>query len=203
MNVKEWRNRIVRRTDFSCDLTHLTKSNGNNNSLDVLIKILKDKKLVGGSGYVCGDTPVVCFQDIPLNSLSENILYEQTLQKKNPEQLHRYDAFGLRFSKTFIYRQGGRPVIYEDTEIAKKFLPKEEYWRIVKLDLSNDDNVIDWTHEREWRVKESLEFDWSDVEIVLSQEHSLQKFIKKCKENDIEDVLEKVKGIITLKSLIF
>lgn len=203
MNVKEWRNRIVRRTDFSCDLTHLTKSNGNNNSLDVLIKILKDKKLVGGSGYVCGDIPVVCFQDIPLNSLSENILYEQILRKKNPEQPHRYDAFGLRFSKTFIYRQGGRPVIYEDTEIAKKFLPKEEYWRIVKLDLSNDDNVIDWTHEREWRVKECLEFDWSDVEIVLSQEHSLQKFIEKCKENDIEEVLDKVKGIITLKSLIF
>lgn len=203
MNVKDWRNRIVRRSDFSCDLTHLTKANDENSSLGVLVKILKDKKLVGGSGFVCGDKPVVCFQDIPLNSLSENILYELLLHKQNPEQPCRYDAFGLRFSKTFIYKMGGRPVIYEETKTAKEFLPKNEYWRIVKLDLSNDENVIDWTHEREWRVKGDLEFEWSDVEIILSQEHSLQKFIKKCKENNIENVLDEVKGIITLKSMIF
>lgn len=203
MDVNEWRKRIVRRTDFSCDLTHLTKSNDENSSLDILVKILKDKKLVGGLGYVCGNAPVVCFQDIPLNSLSENILYEQILRKKNQDQPHRYDAFGLRFCKTFIYKKGGRPVIYEDTEEAKKFLPKDEHWRIVKLDLSNDDNIIDWTHEREWRIKGNLDFEWSDVEIILSQEHSLQKFIQKCKDNGIEDVLNEIKGIITLKSLIF
>ena len=203
MNVNEWRKRIVRRTDFSCDLTHLTKSKDENSSLDVLIKILKDKKLVGGLGYVCGNEPVVCFQDIPLNSLSENILYEQILRKENQSQPQRYDAFGLRFCKTFIYKKGGRPVIYEDTEEAKKFLPKEEHWRIVKLNLSNDDNIIDWTHEREWRIKGNLDFEWSDVEIILSQENSLQKFIRKCKDNGIEDVLNEIKGIITLKSLIF
>mgnify|MGYP003291351292 CR=1 FL=1 len=203
MDVKEWRNRIVRRSDFSCDLTHLTKANGKNSSLDVLVKILKDKKLVGGSGFVCDYKPVVCFQDIPLSSLSENILYEQLLHKQNPKQPCRYDAFGLRFSKTYVYKKGGRPVIYEATKTAKEFLPKNEYWRIVKLDLSDDKNVVDWTHEREWRVKGNLEFEWSDVEIILSQEHSLQQFIKKCKENNIEGVLDEVKGIITLKSLIF
>ena len=46
----------------------------------------------------------------------------------------------------------GRPVIYDKTISAKKYLPENEWWRIVNLDLSDEDRFIDWTHEREWRV---------------------------------------------------
>ena len=50
-----------------------------------------------------------------------------------------------------------RPVIYDDPNIAKQYLKSNEYWRIVNLNLSNDNNFIDWSHEREWRLDGSLE----------------------------------------------
>lgn len=36
--------------------------------------------------------------------------------------------FGLRFSKDFIFKNGGRAVIYNKTDDAKKHLPISEYW---------------------------------------------------------------------------
>lgn len=51
-----------------------------------------------------------------------------------------------------MYKKGGRPVIYDQTIEAKKYLPESQHWRIVNFDLSNDDRLVDWTHEREWRV---------------------------------------------------
>ena len=57
------------------------------------------------------------------------------------------------FPKRYVYNAGGRPVIYEDAEVAERMLPdKRDWWRIVKFDLSNKKKVVDWTHEREWRV---------------------------------------------------
>lgn len=202
MDVKQWHERISRRSDFSCGLVHLTKGTKNRTTIQTLIKILNDKELIGGTGYICGNNSVVCFQDVPLQSLSENIFYEQKLHHEDGNPI-RYSAFGLRFSKDFIYKNGGRPVLYEQTEIAKKILPEEEHWRIVCLDLKNSNNVTDWTHEREWRIKGNLKFEWKDVEILLSQEYDIKRFLEECNKSGIPNILDEVKGIITLKSVLF
>ena len=176
------------------------------------MKILEEKTIIGSTnkiveghqrGFICGNDPVVCFQDVPLYSLSENILLEQHIHEQTPELPRRYSPYGLRFDKRYIFRNGGRPVIYEDTRIAKSFLPKEEYWRIVKLDLESDENIIDWTHEREWRIKGDFHFELSEVEILLSDQSSLKKFNWYCKEKNIENLLNEIKGIVILKSLLF
>lgn len=212
MNDKEWGKRISHRTDISMGLVHLTKGDGELSPLAILMKILEEKTIVGSTnkivdghprGFICGNDPVVCFQDVPLYSLSENILWEQQLHSQVPELPIRYAPFGLRFDKRYIFRKGGRPVIYEKTTAAKSFLPEDEYWRIVKLDLENDDNIIDWTHEREWRIKGDFHFELSEVEILLSDQSSLKKFYKYCKENDMENLLNEIKGIVILKSLVF
>ena len=212
MNDKEWGKRISHRTDISMGLVHLTKGDNGLGPLSVLMKILEEKTIVGSTnktvdghsrGFICGNDPVVCFQDVPLYSLSENILWEQQLHSQIPESPIRYSPFGLRFDKRYIFRNGGRPVIYEKTNIAKTFLPKNEYWRIVRLDLENDDNIIDWTHEREWRIKGDFRFEPNEVEILLSDQYSLKKFYKYCKENDMENLLNEIKGIVILKSLVF
>lgn len=212
MNVKDWGKRISRRSDISMGLVHLTKGNDKLNSFQVLMKILKEQKLIGSTnqtingvprGFICGNDPVVCFQDVPLFSLSENILLEQQMHSDAPTSPIRYTAFGLRFDKRYIFQNGGRPVIYEKTEVAKSFLPNNEYWRIVKLDLDNDDNVIDWTHEREWRIKGDFSFDLNEVEILLSDQDSVNKFYKYCEKKDMLHIFKEIKGIITLKSLVF
>ena len=212
MNVKDWGKRISRRSDISMGLVHLTKGNEKLNSFQVLMKILKEQKLIGSTnqtingvlrGFICGNEPVVCFQDVPLFSLSENILLEQQIHSDTPKVPIRYTAFGLRFDKRYIFQKGGRPVIYEKTEVAKKFLPNDEYWRIVKLDLDNVDNIIDWTHEREWRIKGDFSFDLNEVEILLSDQDSVNKFYKYCEKKDMLHIFKEIKGIITLKSLVF
>lgn len=212
MKVEEWRARISNRTDLTQGLVHLTKPNEELNAFEVLMKILKEKRIIGSTnktvngeqrGFICGKDSAVCFQDVPLLSLSENILHEQRLRHEKPDRSIRYGAFGLRFDKRYIFKKGGRPVLYEVTEIAKSFLPEEEHWRIVKFDLGNTDNLIDWTHEREWRIKGDLDFELKDVEILLSHEFSVTKMYEYCQKNDMLDIFNNVKGIVTLKSLVF
>ena len=212
MNIEDWRRRISRRSDMSEGLVHLTKNDEKHSSLAVLVKILEEKTIVGSTnkivnghtrGFICGNDSVVCFQDVPLYSLAENILLEQHLHKQSPQLPIRYSSFGLRFDKRCIFRSGGRPVIYEKTNIAKDFLPENEYWRIVKLDLDDKDNIVDWTHEREWRIRGDFHFELSEVEVLLSDQNSLKKFNEYCRNRGMENILNEIKGIVVLKSLMF
>lgn len=91
---------------------------------------------------------------------------------------------------------------YEKTETAKKFLPQEEYWRIVRLDLEYSNNIIDWTHEREWRIKGDFNFELNQVEILLSNQNSVKSFYNYCENENMLHIFKEVKGIITLKSLV-
>ena len=125
MNSKEWNKRIARRSDFSSKLVHLTKNHDATSGFGNLFKILTEKKILGStteSGFICGNIPAVCFQDMPLHSIAENIYYEQYLKKNQNSQKHRYTGYGLRFSKEYIYQKGGRPVIYDRTKDAKSYL---------------------------------------------------------------------------------
>ncbi|MGI6585797.1 MAG: DUF2971 domain-containing protein [Lutisporaceae bacterium] len=210
MDKKEWRTRISRRSDFTSGLIHLTKSNvidgKKHSSLDILMKILIEQKLIGSttsSGYINGRIPAVCFQDTPLHSVAENIYYEQQLKNDNDLENYRYTGFGLRFSKEYIFKKGGRPVIYDITEDAKKYLNKENYWRIVNFDLSNKDNFIDWTHEREWRLPGNLDFELSEVEVLIHDNTTYKKFIERCREYKEKDILLEIKSIITMPSILF
>lgn len=210
MKSKEWLQRISRRTDFTAGLVHLTKSRTINgikySSIDILMKILHEQKLVGsttGTAFISGSTPAVCFQDVPLFSVAENIYYEQNLKEKTEAENYRYTGFGLRFSKDFIYKKGGRPVIYDKLEEAKKYLHKDDYWRIVSLDLSNKKNYIDWIHEREWRIPDNLEFELSDVEVLIHDNKKYKDFIDKCRSYTDKDILRDIKSIITMPSLLF
>jgi len=212
MKIDNWRDRISRRSDISMGIVHLTKGNDELSSIQVLIKILKEQKLIGSTnqvingaqcGFICGNHPVVCFQDVPLHSLSENILFEQHIREDDPNSPKRYTPFGLRFDKRYIFQKGGRPVIYEKTDVAKSFLPEEEYWRIVRLDLDNGNNIIDWIHEREWRIKGDLEFELGQVEVLLSNEKAFKKFFEFCEEEKMLYLLKEIKSIIPLKSMLF
>ncbi len=154
MEQREWKRRFKYRVDLSSRATHLTKGNNDEDAFSNLINILEEKKIYGSTtkkGFICGSKSAVCLQEAPLTAIAENLQYEEMMRQKNGSKI-RYLDFRVRFQKRFIYKKGGRPVIYDNTDLAKRSLPENEYWRIVKLDLSNNDSLIDWTHEREWRV---------------------------------------------------
>lgn len=196
---KNWENRLLSRKDMSMYLTHLTKGADIMNALEVLLKILNEKKLKStcDTGFINGIKPVVCFQDIPFSSIAENVKHEQVNIKGLGNKI-RYLAVGLAFDKTMIFKKGGRPVFYEKSEYAKSILPADEYWRIVDLNFSNKKAYIDWTHEREWRILNDFDFELKDTFVLLPNSQVYKAFIKRC-DNEI---IQEIAGIVVLNTLI-
>ena len=78
--------------------------------------------------------------DMPIVFVAENLQYEKTLREQEKQKI-RYLGFGVRFQKAFIYKYGGRPVIYDENYRAKSYLSKSEWWRIVNLDLTSQELI--------------------------------------------------------------
>ena len=205
MKRAEWFDRVQKRADIVTRLTHLTRATDSMDALEVLLKILEDKKLIGStteSGYIVGKTPAVCLQETPLESLAEHILYENKSFHSINKCDVRYSGVGIRFNKVFVYKSGGRPVIYDKTDYLKSILPEEQYWRIVNFDLDNKEKFIDWTHEREWRVPYELVFDYDKIELIFPTDTIYRRFITYCEENDKMDMMKEIHGILILSSIV-
>lgn len=205
MNIKEWQVNINQRDDLSSYLIHFTKPEhnliGEFDSAYILSKILSDKELKGSTterGFIHGDTKAVCLHDIPIQNIAKSIYGHSNSLDKN--KMINFTGVGLCFSKRFVYKNGGRPVIYDKPNIAKKYLDKNEWWRIVNLDLDNDKNIVDWTHEREWRVPNNLKFNLSDVTIIVTNYEVYQHLLYYCKSLKL-DIVNNTKGIFDIKSL--
>lgn len=192
--VEEWIRRFENRSDITTTLTHLTRAHENEDgctlsSIDVLLKILNERKIMGSTrkAFIHGEYSAVCFQDAPTYGIGQNILHEKEYRKELGGKI-RYSANGLIFLKRYVYKKGGRPVFYEKLEIAKRILPKDEWWRIVSLDLDEKDNIVDWTHEREWRVKGDFEFELPQVYILLRNSKEYKEFIDKAEKEIIKNI---------------
>lgn len=205
-----WTKRIGSRSDLSSQVIHLTRScelDGDKiGPVDVLYRILSEGRISGSTtakGFICGDIPATCFQDAPVYSVCQNINAEEQYRNAVDDAKIRYVGVGLMFPKPYVFERGGRPVIYEQIDKAKSILPEEEWWRIVRLDLTDPDNIIDWTHEREWRVPGGFEFDLSEVTVVLPSKVGYDRFLKLCSEDGDTDILNQIKGIVNLGAVFY
>ena len=205
-----WNKRIASRSDLSSQVIHLTRSaeyEGNKiGPVDVMFKILKERKISGStteSGFICGNVPATCFQDAPVYSVCQNINAEEEYRKAVIEAKVRYVGVGLMFPKPYVFAQGGRPVVYETFEKAKDILPEAEWWRIVRHDLTDLDNIVDWTHEREWRVPGGFDFELDEVTVVVPSKVGYQRFLKLCKAFEDDDILGEIKGIVNLGAVFY
>ena len=201
----DWQKRVSERIDLSAHLIHLTRKTDSENTDIVLYNILKSRKLIGSStksGFIIGLEKAVCFQDMPIYSICQNILFEQKMRESNPNLKLRYQPIGLAFKKDYVFKKGGRPVIYDEPARAKLYLKKDEWWRIVNMDLSNDENIIDWSHEREWRVKGDFYFELNEVTILVNKLSSLRQIVKKFKDEEEIDIRDEVEGMLTLNNVI-
>lgn len=212
---EQWLHRLSQRTDLSSYVTHLTRATDNRTTLEVLLKILKEANIKASSpreAFIVGDRPAVCFQEAPPPSICQNVYFEQKYreqakakakaQGKEVDLKVRYRAFGLMFYKPYVYAAGGRPVIYDQKEAAKKYLPEEEWWRIVSFNLSNPTDFIDWTHEREWRVPGDFSFELSQATVVLTKQHSYKKFVAACKA-EAPNILDEIAGIVVMENILY
>ena len=142
-----------KRPDLTPYLLHLTKNTNATDkfsAFDNLVNILKLGKVFGSDrkGFIRGPNKAACFMDVPFASL-KYVLTPENTAPSNP----RYEACGVIITKTRAYKKGCRPVLYlSEKEIKSLRIPKDELWRVVKLELLQD-GWINWIHEREWRCK--------------------------------------------------
>ena len=203
MNQEQWFGHICRRSDFTSRITHLTRRTDEKSAFQILCKILDEKRILGSGleGYIRQNKKAVCFQDVPLYSLAENVKYEEEYASQNKLGINkvkfRYEAFGLRFNKGNMFQRGARPVIYGlKNELDN--LPANEQWRCVQLDLNDSNNIIDWTHEREWRIEGDLTFEYNEIEIILGCKEYYKRFIDYYSDKEL---LKEINGVIVLDSL--
>lgn len=204
--IKDWSRRIAERSDMSSAIIHLTRELDKIKVQEVLYKILSEQKILGSttdSGFICGDIKAVCFQDTPLNSICQNVFFEQKQREQNSDYKIRYRAFGLMFEKPYAFSKGARPVIYDKTSDAKSYLPKNQWWRIVSLNLEDKDNIIDWTHEREWRCPGDFEFELSKVTILAVHQDAISYLSDEFNKKLGINLMSIIKGVITLKHLLY
>lgn len=198
-----WERRLAERSDLTSQLTHLTKAEDDPELIDVLMSILSERRIHGSeSTFIYGEKKAVCFQDAPLSGICQNVYFEQKYRKENPEAKCRYCACGLMFGKPYVFLKGGRPVIYDRADHAKEYLEKDEWWRIVPLDFSNTDKIVDWTHEREWRVPNDFKFDIKEATVVLPDDKVYRQFVKQCAEGH-PNILSQLKGIVVMSNILY
>jgi len=187
-NFEVHKNRVALRSDLTLRLTHLTKARRKiepsvsfgrkgqaaASALDMLMEILESGKLKGSTGarYINGRRKAVCFQEIPIVALGEMFYQEKLLKEAGGEPVDeadfRYNLFGLSFSKSYVWKRSGRSVVYEQRSVARRMLPAEDWWRIVDTNWHNPtEKLVDWTHEREWRVPDDFEFHLKDAIVLL------------------------------------
>jgi len=130
------------RGDLSNRLIHLTRGPTLQAAADNFQSILSQGCLLGSNRDIRGGFNCVCFSEAPLGTLTQSLAAPT-------ENGMRYSAFGVVVSKTWLFNQGGRPVIYQANEDYVQ-LPDSLKYRHVRYEPHRG---IDHTWEREWRIQ--------------------------------------------------
>jgi hypothetical protein len=141
------------RADLTDRLIHFIKASFDGEAYEILSSISRDGALRGGSGFIKGGYTCECFADLSL-SLAEGGFVNEAGNT-------RYTPFGVMVPKDWLFAQGGRPVIYQP-ENEFDLLPESNRWRHVTFDLG--ENRVDFTWEREWRIR----CDWLPVDPAIA-----------------------------------
>ncbi len=120
----------------------------------------------GGQTTIYGGDPVICFTEMPLSHLLD---YNNDRNRED-----RVSAYAIALKKVEAFRLGARPAIYGLSQdnafqyartnpfekvLCERTMPLSEQYRFVPLRLDADASV-DWTHEREWRLKYAPDRGW-------------------------------------------
>lgn len=147
----------------------------------VLAMVLNKKKLVGGTGFIKGGSKCICFTEMPISEVSALFRLSQAMK---PEDRPRYEPYGIAVKKEWLYRRGGRPVIYQ-SDAEYNILPDSIKWRHVQYDPTTG---IDFTWERERRIRiDELLLEPKDTLVVVPSVKDARSLRKKLGNEHDED----------------
>ena len=132
------------RYDISDNLVHFTGPRDDwKEAYSRLRSIISEHRIRGGDQMIRSGDHCICFTEAPLTSLKNGLV--------NSLNYSKYSLFGILIKKSWLFDQGGRPVIYQpETDFSA--LPEKLSWRHVRYEPTGE-NLIDFTWEREWRIK--------------------------------------------------
>ncbi len=197
---------MYNRPDFSKYLIHFTKdrkpdSSAQNNpalflkgtsAKERLLHILDTKQIIA-SRLTTGNTAnACCFTECIWGSLLTHA--------------RRYSAYGIGFTKNYISQKEGNPVFYIGPQLFNMYNKEEKLLPFLALyDPLNEKKVIDYTHEREWRIAETLQFTYKDIAFIVLKSYKdipdFQEFINKIGEDKVI-LMDNYKKVETLWPLL-
>ncbi|MFC2050784.1 hypothetical protein ACFLTN_06370 [Chloroflexota bacterium] len=129
-------------------------------ALEKLMNILRSKTIYPSPmPYLPNNPKAVCFTECIWDALIE--------------LADRYSPYGIVFSKRTIFEKGGGPTLYVRGDNLKSMgneIPECIEALIAPFDpeaVLMPGNILDWCHEREWRLPHELEFQHSDIEYLI------------------------------------
>lgn len=167
---------IVFADDLSNQLIHLTKS-GHADNFEIrgqeaftnLKAILSMSALLGGTGFIKGSIPCVCFSEAPVHQIAHLLA-----QKNESGTGFKYSPYGVMVGKNWVYSKGGLPAIY-GPDAQYDALPKEMRYRHIRYEL-NPTYSIDHSWEREWRIEtKCLSISPESATVILPDRNAKQE----------------------------
>lgn len=138
----------------------------------ILDDIIRESRLLGGSGYIKGGHTCVCFTEAPL---AEMVAVFASAALAEEGDVLRYEPFGVGVPKEWLFERGGRPVIYQSDEEYDQ-LPNEFRWRHCRYEPPD----VDFTWEREWRISiDRLDLDSSQAWIFVPTAEVADEFAER------------------------
>jgi hypothetical protein len=139
-------NPVMIRGDLSNRLIHLTSGESLEAAFQKFLKILNARRLIANNGHIKGGFKCVCFSEAPVAILGQMLATKDS----------RYQPLGVMVDKAWLFGKGGRPVIYQ-SDAEYDDLPESLKYRHVRYEPADSpDKGVDWTWEREWRIREDV-----------------------------------------------
>ncbi len=120
-------------------------------ALTALTRIVVTQTLLSSNKLTPTDCKMCCFTDVPLRSFDEHRVFRS--------HISRWDflPYGVSIRKSVLVAGGAQPVIYGSPELFESLDSERQPFFQMAETTTKSGNVIDWTNEREWRIRGNLD----------------------------------------------
>jgi len=123
----------------------LDRPGADHSALAALWRIVRSGRLMAGSEFVRGRTPVVSFTAVPLPEIGRLRTYRSHLGRWD------FEPYGIGIRRDWLERRGTRPVRYGDEATWSRLALADHAYFQKNASHTAHGKRIDWTVEREWR----------------------------------------------------